>query len=355
MTLYLIIFFFALTISSFITEWAVVKLAYKIGLFDKPNERKIHTAKIPRLGGIVIFPLMLLGMALIMITNATLFHSLFSSYKLELLGIIFSLAIVFICGIADDLIGIRYRNKFVAQILSGIVLCSCGLVIDNLHGFMGIERLPDVLAWGLTIFTVIYVSNAFNFIDGIDGLAGSLSLIALCCYAVMFTNFGLKGFTIICGVIISSILAFLCFNIYGKPEKTKVFMGDAGSLTLGVFLCICGIITIRNANFGEYAADNPFVVATIPLALPCFDLVRVVVYRMNHGTNIFVADKSHIHHKLLSLRLSQRKALRVLIDLLMIALGFVLVPFLGVNMIMMIEMCLFTLTILIINRKLKEL
>ena len=134
-------------------------------------------------------------------------------------------------------------------------------------------------------------------------------------------------------------------------------MGDAGSLTLGVFLCICGIITIRNANLGEFAADNPFVVATIPLALPCFDLVRVVVYRMNHGTNIFVADKSHIHHKLLSLRLSQRKALRVLIiiDLLMIALGFVLVPFLGVNMIMMIEMCLFTLTILIINRKLKEL
>ena len=179
MTLYLFLFFFALTIFAFVAEWAVVKMAYKKGLFDKPNERKIHTAKIPRLGGIVIFPFTLIGLVLLLMTNPQLFHSLFLNYKLELLGIFSSVAIVYMFGIADDLMGIRYRNKFVAQILSGVVLCSCGLIIDNLHGFMGIGQLPNVLAWGLTIFTVIYVSNAFNFIDGIDGLAGSLSLIAL--------------------------------------------------------------------------------------------------------------------------------------------------------------------------------
>ena len=153
-----------------------------------------------------------------------------------------------------------------------------------------------------------------------------------------------------------ALIALLSFNIFGKPEKSKVFMGDAGSLTLGVFLCVCGIITIRNAASGDFAASNPFIVATIPLALPCFDVVRVVVYRMSHGRNIFKADKSHIHHKLLALGHKQPMILGILlsIDIFLIAVAYLLVPVLGVNMIMMIEIVFFTLVIQIINRKLKQ-
>ncbi len=358
MTFYLVLILvlLALAILAFMAEWSVIKIAYKKQLFDKPNERKIHSAKIPRLGGIVVLPLILIGLFLLWIFDARFYNLLFSHYKLELLGIISSLSIVYLSGIIDDLIGIRYRNKFVAQIFSGIALCSCGILIDNLHGFMGIGQLPEAVAWGLTILTVIYVSNAFNFIDGIDGLAGSLSLIALGCYSVQFKCLGLSGMAIICGFVMIALLALLSFNIFGKPEKSKVFMGDAGSLTLGVFLCVCGIITIRNAASGDFAASNPFIVATIPLALPCFDVVRVVVYRMSHGRNIFKADKSHIHHKLLALGHKQPMILGILlsIDIFLIAVAYLLVPVLGVNMIMMIEIVLFTLVIQVINRKLKQ-
>lgn len=358
MTIYLvlIIVFTTLAIVAFVAEWLVIKIAYKKQLFDKPNERKIHSAKIPRLGGVVVLPLILIGLLLLRIFDASFYHLMFSHYKLELLGIISSLSIVYLSGIIDDLIGIRYRNKFVAQILSGIALCSCGLLIDNLHGFLGIGQLPDVLAWGLTILTVIYVSNAFNFIDGIDGLAGCLSIIALGCFSVQFMSFGLNGMVVLCGFVVIALIALLSFNILGKPEKSKVFMGDAGSLTLGVFVCVCGIIIIRHAATGEFAADNPFIVATMPLALPCFDVVRVVIYRMSHGTNIFEADKSHIHHKLLALGYKQSMILGILlaIDAFLIAVAFLLVPVLGVNMIVMIEIGLFTLVIQIINRKLKQ-
>ena len=356
MTLKLILIFITLTILAFIAEWMVVKIAYKNKLFDKPNERKIHLAKIPRLGGVVIFPIIVIGIVIVRFADLHLFKSLFSHTHLELLAIVASLAVVYFCGIADDLIGIRYRNKFVAQIFSGIVLCLCGVTINNLHGFLFIGQLPDALSWFFTILAVIYVSNAINFIDGIDGLAASLSIIALVYYALMFMSLSMKGLVVVCGFVCIALFALLTFNMFGKPEKNKVFMGDAGSLTLGVFVCICGILTLHHSGGSLLASKNPFIVATAPLFLPCFDVVRVVVYRLNHKSNIFEADKSHIHHKLLDLGLSQRKALFIIlaVDLFMIAVASVSMSFLGANSIILLEMAIFTLVILLINRKLKQ-
>lgn len=353
MTIYLCLIFIALIFLAFFAEWAIIKLAYKKQLFDKPNERKIHSAKIPRLGGIVFFPIVLMGLLMVLMTDSRWFSQLFADNMIELLGIVSAVAVVFVFGLTDDIIGIRYRNKFLAQLLSGIILCSCGIVIDNLHGFIGIGELPVILAWGITIFAVIYVSNAINFIDGIDGLAGGLSIIALCYYAIFFMRAGLNGVAMICGFLITALIALLAFNLFGTPEKTKVFMGDAGSLSLGVLLCISGILVLQHATQDEFVSNHPFVVAIAPLALPCFDVVRVVVYRMNHGKNIFVADKSHIHHKLLRLGLSQTAALICILsnDLFMIAVALLLVPFLDVNLIIIIEILIFAMEFFYIDRK----
>lgn len=356
--MYLSIFFILLVLCcfAFIGEKTIVKSAYRLRLFDKPNERKIHTTKIPRLGGLIIFPTILVGLLLLKLLAPAFFKHIFISNELLIYGLLASLAVVFICGLVDDIVGIRYRNKFVAQILAGIALCSCGIVIDDLHGLFLIGRLHPAAAWLLTIFTVIFVTNAINFIDGIDGLAGNLTIMALICYGIIFVMTETTIMILLCIFVAISLIALLIHNMLGRADRhTKVFMGDGGSLTLGVFLCMCAITVNHVAVHDEYVSINPSIYAIAPLLLPCFDVVRVVLYRYIHGKNVFKADKSHIHHKFLELGFTQFQTLLIIlaINAVMLTVAFTMAPHVGCNIVVLVEGLLFIFVFYLIMMKQK--
>lgn len=338
---------------AFAAEWTIVRLAYKLKLFDSPNLRKIHHAKIPRLGGVLIFPLMVVGLLLLLAVDYRQARSLFDPVRTTLMGLLLGMLMVFVCGIFDDLYGLRYRNKFVAQILSGLAMCCFGLSISQMYGFLGLHDLGTPLAWTMTILAVMYVTNAMNFIDGIDGLAGSLSLIALLYYGAWLRSIGAVGLAWLAALVMLALVVLLAFNLFGSPKgKTKVFMGDSGSLSLGVILSALGIFLLCNLP-ADPALPDRFVLAVAPLLLPCFDVVRVVIYRMVHHKNIFEADKSHIHHKLLAHGYSQLATLGMilLINLLMIVSAIVLARYVGSNIVILCEVLFFTLIIFAINKK----
>lgn len=341
---------------SFLAEWIVIKAAYKLRLFDKPNTRKIHHNFIPRLGGCIILPVLVLGLFLGYSLDQDAFLQLFKGSETSLVGLLMAAGVVYIFGFFDDLVNIRYRNKFVAQILSGLSMCLCGLFINSLHGFLWMDNLPVVLSWIVTVFSVVYISNAINFIDGIDGLAGSLGVIALIYYGVVFHMMGCPGFVMVCVLILIALVALLHFNLFGKVEsKTKVFMGDAGSLSLGVLLCGLGVYVLQRAELAGSSSAN-FVLAVAPLMLPSFDVVRVVMVRKLNGKNVFMADKSHIHHKLLAMGLSQSQTLicLIFIDLVMVVTAVCMMTVINVNLVILIEVIMFTILVLMINRKMKK-
>lgn len=347
---------FILFIIAAFGEWIVVRSAYRLRLFDIPNARKIHNSKIPRLGGLIVFPVLLIGLFLWYCVDNESFLLKFGEIGDSVIGILMATAVVYICGLFDDLIGIRYRNKFIAQIISGVALCLSGVMISDFNGFLGLHEIPVSLAWPITIFAVIFVSNAFNFIDGIDGLAANLAIIALIYYGCGFVLMAHSELLVLCLFVIVALVVLLMFNMFGNPEKeTKVFMGDAGSLSLGVILCGLGTLFLSHGITHGHLKTN-FMLAVAPLLLPCFDVIRVVIVRMINGNNIFKADKSHIHHKLLDLGLSQRQSLVLLIGLDMVLLlsTIWLSEVADVNIVAIIEAMFFIGVIKTINRKFKH-
>lgn len=354
LTIFLVLI--AVSALAFVAEWLVIKAAYKLKLFDTPNVRKIHHQRIPRLGGLIIVPILLLGMFLFYSLDEAATLALFKGNETALVGMLMATGVVYIFGFFDDLVNIRYRNKFVAQIFSGVAMCLSGLMISSFSGFLGVNSLPIALAWLATIFATIYISNAINFIDGIDGLAGSLAIIALAYYAVIFHMTGFKGVVMVCILIACAVVPLLIFNLFGAVKNhTKVFMGDAGSLSLGILLCGMGVFVVQRVSFGD-ATSGSFALAVAPLMLPCFDVVRVVIVRRINGRNVFEADKSHIHHKFLAMGMTQHQTLLCLIgvDLVMVLSTVWLSTMLNVNLVILVEVLLFVGLIQLINRKLKQ-
>ena len=208
------------------------------GLYDIPNGRKLHHNLIPRLGGITFIPSMVIA-ALVAISTLDSDPALEQRIPLNLWTIIFffSLLIIYVVGIIDDLFGLSARIKFVAQIIAAALMPLAGLTINNLHGFCGIYEIPAFIGALLTVFVIVFISNAINLIDGIDGLAASLSLIALLGLLYGYDQQGLNSYCIIIAGMAGVLIPYLYFNLFGKAEKNrKIFMGDAGSQVVGIVL-----------------------------------------------------------------------------------------------------------------------
>lgn len=171
----------------------ILLIAFRRRLFDVPDERKIHQCSVPRLGGIAFKPVVFFSFALLLGTNMLLGHSeMLTELGNDIRPLVFafcSIMVLYLVGMADDLIGIRYRTKFVIQILCGVMLIAGGVYIDNLYGIMGIHAVPLWLGYPLTILIVVFVINAINLIDGIDGLASGLCGIACLFYGLTFSGF----------------------------------------------------------------------------------------------------------------------------------------------------------------------
>ena len=295
----------------------ILLIAFRKKLFDEIDERKIHHSTVPRLGGLAFEPVILFTIFILLVfdvhTGRLQLMEELGENILSLSICVCSLILLYLVGIADDLIGVKYSAKFVVQVICGLLFLFGGLYISDLHGLFFLNRLPQFLFWPLTIFLVVFIINAMNLIDGIDGLASGLSGVALAFYGFIFLEIEEYTFALVAFATLGTVIPFFIYNVFGKAEKQKkIFMGDTGSLTIGLILCF---LSFRLANV-EIAPTHtvlskvhPMFLAFTPLMVPCMDVIRVFIFRLKCKRNPFMPDKSHIHHKLLSLGMTQHVAM----------------------------------------------
>lgn len=344
-------------IAAFLLGVALIRLllrvAYHNRLFDMPGQRKVHTIPVPRLGGISFLPILFIVIA----------FTIASLYRLELVhksfadNVVFvrltylmgSAMLLYIVGVADDLSGIGYRTKFVFQFLAALVMVFSGLWVRNLYGLFGIHAIPDYVGIPLTILLLMFVMNALNFIDGIDGLAAGISIVSLMCFAAIFIFERKFVYAMVTVVTLGAVLAFWFFNVYGKPEKeTKIYMGDTGSLTLGLILCflVMSLGTFVGHN-GPTRNCKYFIIAFSSLMIPLLDVVRLVFYRIRHKRSPFLPDMNHIHHKLMQLGLTPRQTLWTILgaDVALILLNAFFSMYVNVNILLVADILLYCLAV----------
>lgn len=327
----------------------ILTIAFRRQLFDSNSERHIHKGLVPRLGGIAFFPTILCSVTFVMgygmqrAAGAEMMGAL-NAVAVQLLYVSCSLTLLYLVGIADDLVGVRYRAKFVVQILCAALMVVSGVWINNAYGLLWLYPLPNWLGWFITAFMVVFIVNAINLIDGIDGLASGLSALALGFYGWAFYVSDRFIYALMAWTTLATLTAFFYFNVFGKPGKrNKIFMGDTGSLTIGMILAFLSIELCAEpmkAAPGSFASGlNPVMVAFAPLIVPMFDVVRVSLHRMVRGRNPFVPDRSHIHHKLLAMGMRQSHALLCILgtSAVYIAFNVYLSPYVNINILLLID------------------
>lgn len=291
----------------------IVRLSNEKKLFDLPNERKVNKTVIPNLGGVALF---------IGITIGTLLGiDKFSSPDLRY--ILVALIIMFFIGIKDDILIISAYKKLIAQIVAALILIVLGDIrFTNLHGIFGIYEINYVVSASISLIALVAIINAVNLIDGIDGLAASLGLIGSLFYGIIFLLDNQPIYAVLSFAIAGSLTSFFFYNVFGK--KNKIFMGDTGSLILGLFLAV---FTIKynefslagNSELSHYSPVFSFAIIAIPL----FDMVRVFGVRIMKKKSPFAPDMIHIHHKLLRLDLTHLKATLIIAFANLVLIGMV--------------------------------
>jgi UDP-N-acetylmuramyl pentapeptide phosphotransferase/UDP-N-acetylglucosamine-1-phosphate transferase len=268
------------------------------------------------------------------------------------------LVVIYITGIVDDLVGLKPSSKFLVQIATAGLLPFVGLYINNLYGLFGIYEIPYWIGIPLTIFIIVFMDNAINLIDGIDGLAAGLSLLALAGFLAYFLHYNVYvyTYTVIVAGIMGALVAFGYFNLFGKPERnTKIFMGDSGSLSLGFTLGFLATkVAVDNTYIWPYRPEAIIVPLTL-LFVPAADVVRVTLFRLRHHKPLFSADKNHIHHKLMRSGLNQHQTLVCILSLAIcyVVMNSLLFRNIPSTFIVLIDIALYCLVNIIINKKMK--
>lgn len=326
-------------IVSFYAIPVIITVANKKKLYDIPDERKIHTVPISSLGGLGIFIGFMLGM-LIAIVDVKSVQG-FQYY-------IASFLVIFFFGIKDDILVISPFKKLMGQIIVAFILMAkAGLLITNMHGFLGIGIINDTMAYCLTLFTVLVVMNAYNLIDGVDGLAGTIGIITSSIFAIFFYLNGDIFFSLLGFCFSASLLAFLIYNY----SPAKIFMGDTGAMLSGA---INAILVIRFIATAEGSKILPVLAAPAMgfgiLLMPLLDTLRVFAIRILHGRSPFSPDRNHLHHILLDRGMNH---LSVTLTIAISALFFITVSYFslqfGTTKVIMAQVSLFFLGIYILN------
>ena len=338
----------------------ILQIAYRKQLFDEPNDRKLHSTPVPRLGGLAFKPLVLLSTVLLLAVNLSLGRrELLDELGKDALPVTFTICAItlaYLVGIIDDLKGVRYRYKFLAQTICGLLLVTGGVMLTDLNGLAFFHLLPLWMSIPLSVFAVVFIVNAINLIDGIDGLAAGLCIIAFLCYGITFLIYGQHINALLSFSTAGVIIPFYYYNVFGRIEKnTKVFMGDTGTMTTGIMLCY---LSIRLTHIADTLPShvNPFVLAFSPMLIPCLDVVRVYTYRVCHGKNPFLPDKNHIHHRLLAMGLSQRQAMAILVlaALVLTVLNVSVSRSVGATYLLLLDIILWMLANFLINVRIKR-
>lgn len=290
---------FAIT---FLAIPVIITVAERKKLFDIPDERKIHINPIPSLGGLGIFAGYILACLIaIPFQGANEFQYFFAAAF-----------VIFFLGLKDDILVISPIKKFIGQVLAAfLIIYKGGVQIHSMHGFLGIHELPETFSLLLTYLTVIVIINSFNLIDGVDGLAGSLGLLAAIIFGFYFLQVNMPAYSIAAFALAGSLAAFLLFNF----QPAKVFMGDTGSLLIGL---IHSILVIKFINVAD-SPEVPYPIVASPaigfaiLVIPLMDTLRVFAIRIFNRRSPFSPDRNHVHHLLLDKGLTHRSITMLLV------------------------------------------
>lgn len=296
-----IIFFLGAYFLTYFTIPKIIGLVEYKKLMDNPNKRSSHKKITPTLGGISFFYVLILTF---------FFLKSWDDYNVAL-NFIPGLTILFIVGLKDDLVVLAPISKLIAQICSIIfVLAHQNFIIDNLNGFLGIQEIPIYVHYILSGFLMLTIINAYNLIDGIDGLAAIVGIIILVLYAIIFYFTGDYFYTLLCLALNGSLMAFLAFNL---SSSRKIFMGDTGSLIVGFIISILTLkfLTLTPSNYENlpFLLENAPIIAISILIVPLFDTARVFAIRLVNKKSPFSPDRNHIHHILIDyLSMTHRQA-----------------------------------------------
>lgn len=330
----------------------ILFVSHKKHLFDMPDARKVHTAPVPRLGGLAFFPVILITVFLVSAVSIILKAEATQNVLIQTFLLLFAgMTMLYLVGEADDLVGVGYKYKFLVQAIAAILVVLSGNWLHSFAGLFGIGEVPAWIGMPATVFMVIFITNAINLIDGIDGLASGLSIIALLTIAgLLFMHSGFI-YALMAVSTLGIVLVFWFYNVFGNARKGhKLFMGDTGSLTLGYILSFLVIYISQDAKGEECTRE--MIIAFSALLIPLFDVVRVTLHRIRKHRNPFLPDKNHIHHKLI--RAGMKKIRNVLmtiigIDLFFIAFNALLAERMNVTILLLLDIAIYTAMHLIIN------
>ena len=295
-----IFYFFGTFMLSYLLIPKIRAKALKLNLKDTPDIRSSHTMPVPTFGGVVFY----ISYILILFFAQSLDSNHVS------ITLIASISILFFTGLLDDLRNLSPKIKFLCQIIGvALLMFQPDFRILSFHGFMGIYEIPLYVSVGGSMFFLLGLINAFNLIDGIDGLTGITGVIVASFYSYMLYNLGYFFYLSISLATIATLLAFLRFNF---SNKRKIFMGDTGSLVIGLVL---GLLTLKLLSVADDAYSSlSFYRAQLPLFLiavlfvPLLDTMRVMFLRLTSGVSMFKPDRNHLHHIIVDFGLSHRKA-----------------------------------------------
>lgn len=269
----------------------IIRVSYRKHLMDVPGSRSSHSKKVPTLGGVAIY------FAITVVT------AIFSADMLHT-DIFFSAALVllFFIGLMDDLLIVAPKKKLYAQVVSAImIIIGADVRIQSLFGLMGFYELPYLISVLLTTIVFVVIINAYNLIDGIDGLAGGVGMLISICFVFIFFRLYDYSTGFLAIAMLGSLLAFLKFNL---SDQYKIFMGDTGSMVVGYLISFMAIKFINLSSAEWIMISNAPVIAVAILIVPIIDTLSVIIIRFSKGRSPFSADKNHIHHRVLKLGFS---------------------------------------------------
>ena len=335
----------------------ILLISYKKRLFDRPDARKIHTQPIPRLGGLSFFPVMLITVCFMLGLRTQMGGG--AEAAPEFLFFTVGGMLLYLIGVADDMVGVSYRYKFLAQFVAALLMVCPGKWLNSLGGLLGIETLPAAVGIPLTLFLTVYITNAINLIDGVDGLASGLSGISLLMLGLLCADQGEELYALLAFSALGVVVPFWFYNVFGNARRGhKLFMGDTGSLVLGYTLSLLVVHLSRTSSpMVGHIKNSHFILAFSTLVVPLFDVVRVVILRLLYHRNPFLPDKNHFHHKLLRSGLTPRC---VMASILLIAIFFILLGLIAewnhwnANILLLVDLAFWILLQMAVNQNIKN-
>ncbi len=252
--------------------------------YDLPGDRKVHAKPIVAIGGVGIFT----GFWVVFLCLSGL------NEALALSSLMLASGILFLMSLWDDIKNVRAIIRLIGQVLVASICFVGGLKVQGLYGFLGIEEVPALAQYVLTVLVIVTVVNAYNLIDGVNGLSGSLSLLTCFAFCALFWNVGDNSWALLSIIIGGGVLGFLKYNF----GEATMFMGDNGATFLGLMFAVFFIKTLSIGGSGAVSFNELLATLSI-ISLPILDLMRVSVGRMVNGKSPFFADRTHVHHLLL--------------------------------------------------------